>query len=71
MVARHGTSRLYHSVRSLRDLHSLGACGPRCVNHVETEPSDITYTYYLLIYDDYKLMHAVCTTIIIVYKSKS
>ena len=32
----HGTSRLHHSVRSLRDLHSLGAFGPRCVNLEET-----------------------------------
>ena len=28
--------------RSLRDLHSLGACGPRCVNRVETS----TYRLY-------------------------
>ena len=32
----HGTSRLHHSIRSLRDLHRLGAFGPRCVNLEET-----------------------------------
>ena len=31
-----GTSRLHHSVRSLRDLHSHGAFGPRRVNLEET-----------------------------------
>ena len=35
----HGTSWLYHSVRSLRDLYSLRAFGPRCINPVETYTS--------------------------------
>ena len=32
----HGTSPLYTSVRSLRDLHSLGPSALGCVNSVET-----------------------------------
>ena len=47
-MRRHGTSQLYHSVRSLRDLHSLGACGPQCVNPVETSTS--WYNLYINIF---------------------
>ena len=32
----HGTSPLYTSVRSLRDLHSLGPSALDCVNSIET-----------------------------------
>ena len=42
----HGTSPLYTSVRSLRDLHSLGPSALGCVNSVETCTS--VYNLYLL-----------------------
>ena len=42
----HGTSLLYTSVRSLRDLHSLGPSALGCVNSVETCTS--VYNLYLL-----------------------
>ena len=35
----HGTSQLYHLVRSLCDLHSLGACGPWRVHLIKTSTS--------------------------------
>ena len=41
----HGTSPLYTSVRSLRDLHSLGPSALGCVNSVETCTS--VYNLYL------------------------
>ena len=42
----HGTSPLYTSVRSLRDLHSLGPSALGCVNSVETCTS--VYNLYIL-----------------------
>ena len=42
----HGTSPLYTSVRSLRDLHSLGPSALGCVNSVETCTS--VYNLHLL-----------------------
>ncbi len=44
----HGTSRLYTSVRSLRDLHSLGPSALGCVNSVETCTS--VYNLYIRTY---------------------
>ena len=41
----HGTSPLYTSVRSLRDLHSLGPSALGCVNRVETCTS--VYNLYI------------------------
>ena len=41
----HGTSRLHHSVWSLHDLHYLWPAALSSVNHVETEPGDVTFTY--------------------------
>ena len=41
----HGTSRLYTSVRSLCNLHSLGPSALSCVNSVETCTS--VYNLYL------------------------
>ena len=35
----HGTSQLYHSVLVSTRFTHLGACGPRCVNPVETSTS--------------------------------
>ena len=42
----HGTSPLYTSVRSLRDLHSLGPSALGCVNSVETCTS--VYNLYII-----------------------
>ena len=42
----HGTSLLYTSVRSLRDLHSLGPSALGCVNRVEICTS--VYNLHLL-----------------------
>ena len=44
----HGTSPLYTSVRSLRDLHSLGPSALGCVNSVETCTS--VYNLYIHLY---------------------
>ena len=38
----HGTSPLYTSVRSLRDLHSLGPSALGCVNSVDTVALEVT-----------------------------
>ena len=46
----HGTSPLYTSVRSLRDLHSLGPSALGCVNSVETCTSVYVYNLYMYIY---------------------
>ena len=45
----HGTSPLYTSVRSLRDLHSLGPSALGCVNSVETCTS--VYNLYLAMHN--------------------
>ena len=47
----HGTSPLYTSVRSLRDLHSRGPKARGCVNRVET----CTSVYNLHLYHGCKL----------------
>ena len=63
----HGTSPLYTSVRSLRDLHSLGPSALGCVNSVETCTS--VYNLYLLICSSLHLAkcihmqyHQICRT---------
>ena len=48
----HGTSPLYTSVRSLRDLHSLGPSALGCVNSVETCTS--VYNLHLYTLDNSK-----------------
>ena len=58
----HGTSQLYTSVRSLRDLHSLGPSALGCVNSVETCTS--VYNLYIHVcmatHNEHKTAHPTC-----------